>query len=69
MGSFGPALTLPVKASSPPFQPGGDFFWLCPARQAVQADVFEALPPEPTAQIWRPTAFRTFFEGPEGCRT
>jgi len=42
--------------------------WL--ARQAVdpglQADLVAESPTEPAEQIWRPTADRTFVEGPEG---
>ena len=45
----------------------GEFF-----RQVVesgfQADLFQAPPVELAAQILRPTAVRTFFEGREGCR-
>jgi hypothetical protein len=41
---LGPALTLPVQASSPPLQLGGFFFWLCRTRRTVdpafQADGF-----------------------------
>jgi hypothetical protein len=44
--------------------------WL--ARQSVfdfQAHAFEASPVDPAAQIWRPTAVQTFFDGPEGSCT
>jgi hypothetical protein len=65
---FGPALTPPVQASSPPLQPGGFCFWLWRARQAVDSgfrpEVSEAPPVELAAQIWRPTAARAFFQGP-----
>jgi hypothetical protein len=34
-----------------------------------QADAFEASPVDPAAQIWRPTAVQTFFDGQEGSCT
>jgi hypothetical protein len=43
------------------------------ARQAVdpalQVLAYAVPPAGPGAQIWQPTAVRTSFEGPEGCRT
>jgi hypothetical protein len=61
-------LTPPVQASSPPLQLGGFFFWIWQLRQAVDAGFqAEALKAAPVAaKIWRPTAVRTFFAGPEG---
>jgi len=63
---------LPALGSffRPSTQPGGFFFSLCRARQAVdtavQADAFRVLA---VRKIWRPTAVRTFFQGPEGERS
>ena len=58
--------------SSPPLQPGS-FVRLRQARQNVQVGLrslaFQAPLAEPAAQIWRPIAFRTFFEYLEERRT
>jgi len=70
-GEGGPALTPPIKVSSPPpLQPGGFFFCSCRARARRSAG-----PPSPGAEvrpipsagkIERPTAVRTVFERPWG---
>jgi hypothetical protein len=52
------------------FQPGrlSFWFWLAPPAldSGFRADGFEVLPMRPAGQVWRATAVRTFFEGPEG---
>jgi hypothetical protein len=63
---FGPALTQPIKVSSPPFQPVGFSFALCQAGRSVGSPspvVRFAVRPIPLAgKIERPTAGRTVFE-------
>jgi hypothetical protein len=58
---------LRSAASNPSTQPGGFFFSLCRARQAVdtavQADAFRVVA---VRKIWRPTAARTFFQCEQG---
>jgi hypothetical protein len=65
---FGPALTPTVKVSSPP--PGRFFFGIRRTRQRVDPALqVLAFSEGPAAQIWRPIAVRTFFEGQEERRT
>jgi hypothetical protein len=67
---IGPALTPPIKVSSPPLQPGGFFFCSCRARQSAgspsPAAGFEARPIPLAGKIERPIAVRTVFERPGG---
>jgi hypothetical protein len=67
---FGPALTPPIKVSSPPLHPGGFFFCSCRARRSAgspcPAAGFEVRPIPSAGKIERPTAVRTVFEGPGG---
>jgi hypothetical protein len=61
---------LRSAVSNPSTQPGGFFFSLCRARQAVdtavQPDASRVLA---VRKIWRPTAARTFFQCEEGERS
>ena len=67
---FGPALTSPIKVSSPPLQPGGFFFYSCEARPSAgspsPAAGFEVRPIPSAGKVERPIAVRTVFGGPGG---
>jgi hypothetical protein len=67
---FGPALTPPIKVSSPPLHPGGFFFCPCRARRSAgspsPAASFEVRPIPSAGKIERPTAVRTVSERPGG---